>query len=76
MGNAMCRRGEPFIPGLVLDQVVAGTSPDSDCILYSLANFRKGGILVESFNKGGSKGVRIISYFTYFSFTNLDIINE
>ena len=60
MGNAYCRRGEPFIPGLVLDQVVAGTSPDSKCILYSLANFRKGGILIESFNKGGSKGVMVL----------------
>ena len=60
MGNAYCRRGEPFIPGLALDQVVAGTSPDSKCILYSLANFRKGGILIESFNKGGSKGVIVM----------------
>ena len=44
-------------PGGVLDKVIASTKAADDSVLYQLANFRKGGILVECFNKGGSKEV-------------------
>ena len=58
MGNAnCCKRGEPFIPGEVLDRVIAEKSADDKCQLYELANFRKSGILIDAFNNGGSKGV-------------------
>ena len=58
MGNAnCCKRGEPFIPGEVLDRVIAEKSEDDKCQLYELANYRKSGILVTAFNDGGSKGV-------------------
>ena len=63
MGNAnCCKRGEPFIPGEVLDRVIAEKSADDKCQLYELANYRKSGILVSAFNDGGSKGVRKIFY--------------
>lgn len=54
MGNCL-KRGEPFNPGAVLDRVVANAEPA--CTLYNMANFKKGGQLIETFNKGGSKGV-------------------
>ena len=57
MGANCCKRGEPFIPGEVLDRVIAEKSADDKCQLYDLANFRKSGILIEAFNNGGSKGV-------------------
>ena len=60
MGNAnCCKRGEPFIPGEVLDRVIAEKSEDDKCQLYELANYRKSGILVTAFNDGGSKGVSL-----------------
>ena len=71
MGNAnCCRRGEPFIPGEVLDRVIAEKSEDDKCQLYELANFRKSGLLIECFNNGGSKAVSkdllILRFFTLF----------
>ena len=54
MGNCL-KRGEPFNPGAVPDRVVANAEPA--CTLYNMANFKKGGQLIETFNKGGSKGV-------------------
>ena len=54
MGNCV-KRGAPFKPGAVLDRVVANAEPA--CTLYNMANFKKGGQLIETFNKGGSKGV-------------------
>ena len=63
MGANCCKRGEPFIPGEVLDRVIAEKSADDKCQLYDLANFRKSGILIEAFNNGGSKGVsRIVDW--------------
>ena len=55
MGNCY-RKGQPFNPGEILDRVVANAEPE--CLLYNLANFKKGGQLIEAFNKGGSTGVR------------------
>jgi hypothetical protein len=39
-------------------QVVASTTAAEECITYRYANFRKGGLLIETFNKGGSKEVK------------------
>ena len=60
MGN-MCRKGEPFNPGAGLDKVVASAEPA--CLLYTMANFKKGGQLIDAFNKGGSTGVSFFSFF-------------
>ena len=62
MGN-LCIKGEPFDPGSVLDKVVASTTSAEEYCMYGLANFKKGGQLVECFNKGGSKEV-------FFTLTN------
>jgi len=56
MGNCY-RKGQPFNPGEILDRVVANAEPE--CLLYNLANFKKGGQLIEAFNKGGSTGVEV-----------------
>ena len=39
-------------------RVIAGASGEDDCPLYQLANFKKGGKLIEAFTQGGSKAVR------------------
>ena len=57
MGKCLSK-GEPFDPGAVLDAVVASTDAAEKCCMYQLANFKKGGDLVETFNKGGSKEVK------------------
>ena len=79
MGNAnCCKRGEPFIPGEVLDRVIAEKSADDKCQLYELANFRKSGILIEAFNNGGSKGVSkhfLKSFHTLFPYFFLSLYN-
>ncbi|CAB4069140.1 TRPV6 [Lepeophtheirus salmonis] len=49
--------GEQFDPGAVLDKVIASNTAAEDNPIYALANFKKGGELVQAFNKGGSKGV-------------------
>ena len=71
MGANCCKRGEPFIPGEVLDRVIAEKSADDKCQLYDLANFRKSGILIEAFNNGGSKGV---SRFDLIDYANIHLI--
>ena len=38
-------------------RVIASASPEDDCLLYKLANFKKSGQLVDAFNTGGSKEV-------------------
>ena len=40
-----------------LFRVIAGGTPEDECLLYQLANFKKGGQLVEAFTKGGTKNV-------------------
>ena len=57
MGN-ICRKGEPFDPGSVLDKVIASKTASEECLIYKLANYKKGGELVDCFNKGGSKEAR------------------
>ena len=56
MGNCLNKK-TLFNPGAVLDRVIASASTEDDCPLYELANFKKGGKLVEAFTKGGSKQV-------------------
>jgi hypothetical protein len=56
MGNS-CKKGEPFDPGAVLDKVIASPTAAEEYEMYKLANFRKGGHLIDCFNKGGSKEV-------------------
>ena len=60
MGKCLSK-GDPFDPGAVLDAVVASTDAADKCWMYQLANFKKGGLLVDEFNKGGSKQVRIMT---------------
>ena len=60
-------KGEPFDPGAVLDKVVASTDAAEKCWMYQLANFKKGGELVDAFNKGGSKEVEIDRRMTFSS---------
>ena len=62
MGKCLSR-GEPFDPGAVLDAVVASNDAAERCCMYQLANFKKGGQLVELFNKGGSLEARTIVYY-------------
>ena len=57
MGNCAAKRAKRFNPGAVLDRVIASASPEDECLLYKLANFKKSGQLVEAFNSGGSKEV-------------------
>ena len=44
MGNAQChlKKKKIFDPGAVLDRVIAGAGPEDECLLYKLANFKKG----------------------------------
>ena len=49
------KKAEAFNPGAVLDRVVAGAEPA--CLLYNLANFKKGGQIIDKFAQGGSKQV-------------------
>ena len=57
MGKCLSK-GDPLDPGAVLDAVVASTDAAEKCFMYELANFKKGGQLVEAFTQGGSKEVR------------------
>jgi len=38
-------------------KVVASKTASEECITYYYANFKKGGLLIDTFNKGGSKEV-------------------
>ena len=55
------KKAEAFNPGAVLDRVVAGAEPA--CLLYNLANFKKGGQIIDKFAQGGSK--QVIYYLNY-----------
>ena len=41
MGNCVNKK-KIFNPGAVLDRVIAGSGPEDECLLYKLANFKKG----------------------------------
>ncbi|CAL8109963.1 unnamed protein product [Orchesella dallaii] len=52
MGNCI-GRNETINPGQVLDRVISQANNDDDCLLYKLANYKKGGELIEAYNIGG-----------------------
>ncbi|XP_054273420.1 transient receptor potential cation channel subfamily V member 6 [Macrosteles quadrilineatus] len=41
----------------VLDQVISQASDEDECLLYRLANYKKGGELIDAYNVGGSAEV-------------------
>ena len=57
------KKAEPFNPGAILDRVVAGANPAT--LLYNLANFKKGGQIIDKFANGGSKEVRDCNWWIY-----------
>lgn len=40
--------------GSVLDQVISQAGGQNECLLYRLANYKKGGELIDAYNVGGS----------------------
>jgi hypothetical protein len=56
------------------NRVIASASPEDDCWLYQLANFKKSGQLIEAFNTGGSKEVFILTYLKKSSSENPDTV--
>ena len=65
MGNCMKKKAEPFNPGAILDRVVAGAEPAT--LLYNLANFKKGGQIIDKFANGGSKEVLLCNLCSKFT---------
>ncbi|XP_033225475.1 uncharacterized protein LOC117178246 [Belonocnema kinseyi] len=62
-GTCSCRgRGSQVNAGSILDRVISQASNEDQCLLYRLANYKKGGELIESYNQGGQQEVeRVIS---------------
>ncbi|XP_015601272.1 transient receptor potential cation channel subfamily V member 4 isoform X2 [Cephus cinctus] len=57
-GICSCRgRGSQVNAGSILDRVISQASNEDQCLLYRLANYKKGGELVESYNAGGQAEV-------------------
>nr|XP_045581773.1 uncharacterized protein LOC123745342 [Procambarus clarkii] len=54
--GACATKKEPINPGSALDRVISQASSD-DCVLYRLADYKKGGRLIEEYNRGGGKEV-------------------
>ncbi|XP_026667863.1 uncharacterized protein LOC108623188 isoform X2 [Ceratina calcarata] len=53
-GVCSCRgRGGQVNAGSILDRVISQASDEDQCLLYRLANYKKGGELIESYNQGG-----------------------
>ncbi|XP_012350046.1 uncharacterized protein LOC100868270 isoform X3 [Apis florea] len=46
-------RGSQVNSGSILDRVISQASDEDQCLLYRLANYKKGGELIESYNQGG-----------------------
>lgn len=42
-----------FTGGSILDRVISQSSNEDQCLLYKLANYKKGGELIEAYNLGG-----------------------
>ncbi|XP_066592095.1 transient receptor potential cation channel subfamily V member 5-like isoform X2 [Prorops nasuta] len=60
MGNACTCRGlggSQVNAGSILDRVISQASNEDQCLLYRLANYKKGGELIESYNQGGQSEV-------------------
>ncbi|XP_043512681.1 transient receptor potential cation channel subfamily V member 4 [Frieseomelitta varia] len=57
-GVCSCRgRGSQVNAGSILDRVISQASDEDQCLLYRLANYKKGGELIESYNQGGQADV-------------------
>ncbi|XP_076664400.1 transient receptor potential cation channel subfamily V iav [Andrena cerasifolii] len=57
-GVCSCRgRGSQVNAGSILDRVISQASDEDQCLLYRLANYKKGGELIESYGKGGQAEV-------------------
>ncbi|XP_012535675.1 uncharacterized protein LOC105836286 [Monomorium pharaonis] len=58
-GVCSCRvgRGSQVNPGSILDRVISQASNEDQCLLYRLANYKKGGELIEAYNQGGQPEV-------------------
>jgi len=58
-GACSCRigRGDQVNAGSILDRVISQASDKDQCLLYRLANYKKGGKLIEAFNQGGQPEV-------------------
>ncbi|XP_033351267.1 uncharacterized protein LOC117234299 isoform X1 [Bombus vosnesenskii] len=57
-GVCSCRgRGSQVNAGSILDRVISHASDEDQCLLYRLANYKKGGELIESYNQGGQAEV-------------------
>ncbi|XP_015434191.1 PREDICTED: uncharacterized protein LOC107189994 [Dufourea novaeangliae] len=55
MGSVCSCRGRDsqVNAGSILDRVISQASDEDQCLLYRLANYKKGGELIESYNHGG-----------------------
>ncbi|XP_076249498.1 transient receptor potential cation channel subfamily V iav [Calliopsis andreniformis] len=57
-GVCSCRgRDSQVNAGSILDRVISQASDEDQCLLYRLANYKKGGELIESYNLGGQAKV-------------------
>ncbi|XP_050466504.1 uncharacterized protein LOC126859345 isoform X3 [Cataglyphis hispanica] len=58
-GVCLCRvgRGSQVNAGSILDRVISQASNEDQCLLYRLANYKKGGELIEAYNQGGQPEV-------------------
>ncbi|XP_076181974.1 transient receptor potential cation channel subfamily V iav isoform X3 [Ptiloglossa arizonensis] len=57
-GVCSCRgRDSQVNAGSILDRVISQASNEDQCLLYRLANYKKGGELIESYNLGGQMEV-------------------
>lgn len=58
-GVCSCRvgRDSQVNAGSILDRVISQASNEDQCLLYRLANYKKGGELIEAYNQGGQPEV-------------------
>ncbi|KAI4461982.1 transient receptor potential ion channel protein [Holotrichia oblita] len=62
MGGNLCRpcgkrKSKILQSGSILDRVISQASNQDQCLLYKLANYKKGGELVDAYNVGGQAEV-------------------
>ncbi|XP_011315537.1 uncharacterized protein iav [Fopius arisanus] len=58
MGACSCRpRDSQVNAGSILDRVISQASDEDQCLLYRLANYKKGGELIDAYNRGGQSAV-------------------
>nr|CAH7725260.1 unnamed protein product [Callosobruchus chinensis] len=49
-----CRKKKKALQGgSILDRVISQASNQDQCLLYRLANYKKGGELIDAYNQGG-----------------------